>query len=92
MKAIILASPGDPSALQLQEIAKPSPRSGWVLIKVKAFGLNRSEMFTRQGHSPSVQLPRVLGIECVGIVEAAPDTSLQPGQMVAALMRSEGVV
>lgn len=78
MKAIVLASPGDPTALQIQEIAKPLPRfgtadatrTGWVLIKVKAFGLNRSEMFTCQGHSPSVQLPRVLGIECVGLVEA----------------------
>jgi len=90
MKAIVLESPGDPSALQLREIAKPSPRSGWVLIKVKAFGLNRSEIFTRQGHSPNVQLPRVLGIECVGIVEAAPDTPFQPGQMVAALMGGMG--
>lgn len=90
MKAIILASPGDPTALQLREIAKPSPRSGWVLIKVKAFGLNRSEMFTRQGHSPNVELPRVLGIECVGIVEAAPDTPFQPGQKVAAIMGGMG--
>lgn len=90
MKAIVLASPGDPTALQIQEIAKPSPRSGWVVIEVKAFGLNRSEMFTRQGHSPNVQLPRVLGIECVGIVEAAPDTPFQPGQKVAAIMGGMG--
>ena len=74
MKAIVLESPGDRTALQIKEMTKPSPQSGWVLIEVKAFGLNRSEMFTRQGHSPNVQLPRVLGIECVGIVEAAPDT------------------
>lgn len=90
MKAIVLESPGDPTALQIQEIAKPTPRSGWVLIKVKAFGLNRSEMFTRQGHSPNVQLPRVLGIECVGIVEAAPDTPFQSGQKVAAIMGGMG--
>ena len=90
MKAIVLEHPGDPTALQLQEIAKPSPRSEWVLIKIKAFGLNRSEMFTRQGHSPGVQLPRVLGIECVGTVEAAPDTPLQPGQKVAAIMGGMG--
>ena len=90
MKAIVLEHPGDPTALQLQEIAKPSPRSGWVLLKIKAFGLNRSEMFTRQGHSPGVQLPRVLGIECVGTVEAAPDTPFQPGQKVAAIMGGMG--
>lgn len=90
MKAIVVESPGDPTALQLQEIAIPSPRSGWVLIKIKAFGLNRSEMFTRQGHSSSVQLPRVLGIECVGLVEVAPDTPFQPGQKVAAIMGGMG--
>ncbi len=90
MKAIVLESPGDPSVLNLREIAKPSPRLGWILIKVKAFGLNRSELFTRQGHSPSVQLPRVLGIECVGIVEAAPGTAFQPGQKVAAIMGGMG--
>jgi NADPH:quinone reductase-like Zn-dependent oxidoreductase len=61
-----------------------------VLIRVKAFGINRSEMFTRQGHSPGVAFPRVLGIECVGIVEAAPGTSLQKGQTVAALMGGMG--
>ena len=40
-----------------------------MLIRVKAFGLNRSEMFTRQGHSPNVKFPRILGIEAVGLVE-----------------------
>ncbi|MEH1875769.1 MAG: alcohol dehydrogenase catalytic domain-containing protein [Nostoc sp.] len=90
MKAILLESRGDPTALKLQEITKPSPQSGWVLIEIKAFGLNLSEMFTRQGYSPSVQLPRILGIECVGVVEAAPDTPFQPGQKVAAIMGGMG--
>ena len=34
-----------------------------MLIRVHAFGLNRSELYTRQGHSPGVEFPRVLGIE-----------------------------
>ncbi|CAN0451962.1 unnamed protein product [Discosporangium mesarthrocarpum] len=49
-----------------------------------AFGLNRGEMYTRLGHSPSVEFPRVLGIECAGIVEAAPGTPFEPGQTVIA--------
>jgi NADPH:quinone reductase-like Zn-dependent oxidoreductase len=49
-----------------------------------AFGLNRGELFTRLGHSPSVVFPRVMGIECAGIVEAAPDTLFAPGQTVIA--------
>jgi hypothetical protein len=42
-----------------------------VLIRVKALGLNRSELFTRQGLSPGVVFPPVLGIEAVGLVEEA---------------------
>ena len=91
MKAAIVQTPGKPEVLELREVPKPKPRSGWVLIKVMAFGLNRSEMFTRQGHSGSaVKFPRILGIECVGVVEAAPGTALKPGQKVAAVMGGMG--
>src|SRR5258707_3575121 len=84
MKAAIVDQPGGPEVLQIKEIPMPTPRPGWVLIKVKAFGLNRSEMYTRQGHSPSVRFPRVLGIECVGVVAASTDPSLPEGTTVAA--------
>jgi len=90
MKAIVVEHAGAPDVLQIRTLPRPQPRPGWVLIQVKAFGLNRSEMFTRQGHSPSVKFPRVLGIECVGIVEAAPDTNLHAGQTVAAVMGEMG--
>jgi NADPH:quinone reductase-like Zn-dependent oxidoreductase len=76
--------------LRVRDVPRPEPHAGWVLIKVMAFGLNRSEMFTRQGHSPSVRFPRVLGIECVGEIVAAPETDLAPGQTVAALMGGMG--
>ena len=68
----------------------PVPEHGHVLIRVKAFGLNRSELFTRQGHSPSVSFPRVLGIEAVGIVEAAPGKEFPPGAAVATAMGGMG--
>ena len=90
MRAAIVEQPGGPEVLQIKEIPVPSPRPGWVLIRVKAFGLNRSEMTTRQGHSPSVRFPRVLGIECVGVVEDAGGTGLAPGQKVAAVMGEMG--
>jgi len=51
----------------------------------KAFGLNRSEMFTRQGHSLGVVFPRVLGIECVGVVEAAAGINLHAGAICGKL-------
>lgn len=90
MKAIRVHHPGGPEVLQLEEIPVPQPRAGWVRIRVRAFGLNRSELYTRQGRSPSVQFPRVLGIECVGVVDDAGGTELAPGQTVAALMGEMG--
>lgn len=90
MRAIRVHAPGGPEVLQLEDMPTPAPRAGWVRIRVKAFGLNRSELYTRQGHSPSVQFPRVLGIECVGVVDDAGGTGLAVGQTVAALMGEMG--
>lgn len=90
MRAIRVHRPGGPEVLQLDEIPVPAPREGWVRIRVRAFGLNRSELYTRLGHSPSVQFPRVLGIECVGEVDDAGGTDLLPGLTVAALMGEMG--
>lgn len=90
MKAIVVERAGGPGVLQVRQLPIPEPRDGWVLIRVKAFGLNRSELFTRQGHSPTVRFPRVLGIECVGVVEAAPSTDLAVGQTVVAVMGGMG--
>src|SRR6185436_2482719 len=91
MRAAVLAAPGPPDALQVRELPVPEPRPGWVLIEVDAFGLNRSELFTRLGMSgDAVTLPRVLGIEAVGVVAAAPGGEFEPGQQVAAMMGGMG--
>ncbi|MGB5704137.1 MAG: hypothetical protein WBM48_15050, partial [Polyangiales bacterium] len=63
MKAWRLYEPGGPGAFVLEDLPTPEPEPGRVLIKIEAFGLNRSEWFTRIDESPSVKLPRVLGIE-----------------------------
>ena len=49
MRAYVIAAPGGAEALELREVPRPEERPGWVLIRVKAFGLNRSEWFTRRG-------------------------------------------
>ena len=90
MKAVVIRKPGAPEVLAIEELPVPQPAPGWVLIRVKAFGLNRSELFTRQGHSPGVKFPRVLGIEAVGIVEEAPGGEFKPGQTVATAMGGMG--
>jgi NADPH:quinone reductase-like Zn-dependent oxidoreductase len=74
----------------LEDRVIPTPKQGEVLIHVKAFGLNRSEMFTRQGHSPNVSFPRILGIEAVGMVENAPGQEFPNGEIVATAMGGMG--
>jgi NADPH:quinone reductase-like Zn-dependent oxidoreductase len=90
MKAAVIHEAGGPEVLKIESLPIPTPKSGEVLIRVKAFGLNRSELFTRQGHSPSVKFPRVLGIEAVGLVEAAPGNEFQKGDIVATAMGGMG--
>lgn len=90
MKAAVTLKSGHPEVIQIQEKPVPEAKNGWVLIKIKAFGLNRSELFTRQGHSPDVQFPRIQGIECVGTVEEDPSGTYHKGQKVAAIMGGMG--
>lgn len=90
MKAIVIYQAGDAQQLQVEECPIPALKEGWTLVKVKGFGINRSEIFTRQGHSPSVIFPRILGIECVGVLEATTCPTLQKGQTVVSLMGEMG--
>ncbi len=68
----------------------PVPERGQVLIKVEAFGLNRSELHTRLGLADGVVFPRVLGIEATGVVVDCPGGELKPGTQVAAMMGGMG--
>ena len=90
MKAAVMYKPGGPEVLQVERRPIPTPGPDQVLIRVMAFGLNRSEMFTRQGHSPGVKFPRILGIEAVGFVEEAPQSDFAKGDVVATVMGGMG--
>lgn len=90
MSAWVLPAPGGPEAFERRRLPVPEVGPGRVLVRVRAFGLNRSEWFTRRGDSPTVMLPRVLGIECVGEVVRDGDGVLRPGQKVAAMMGGMG--
>ena len=90
MRAAVCVKAGGPEVLEIRELPVPAVRDGWSLVRVKGAGLNRSELRTRQGHSPSVTFPRVLGIECVGIVAASTDRTLPEGTTVAAVMGEMG--
>ncbi|MBL1073683.1 zinc-binding dehydrogenase [Nocardia sp. 2] len=90
MRAVVLDAPGPPEALRLRTLPIPRPAPGQVLIRVRAFGLNRSELHTRLGLAEGVVFPRVPGIEAVGEVAAAPGGEFAPGQRVATMMGGMG--
>ncbi|WND23642.1 alcohol dehydrogenase catalytic domain-containing protein [Streptomyces violaceus] len=92
MRAVVVTQPGGLDALQVTTVPMPEPQPGWVRIKVKAFGVNESEVTTRKGESDSeVTYPRIPGIEGVGVVDQADeDSGLRPGQQVATMMGGMG--
>ena len=90
MRAVVLDAPGPPEALVIRTIPVPRPAAGWVLIQVRAFGLNRSELHLRLGLAEGATFPRVPGIEAVGVVAQCPGGEFRPGQQVAALMGGMG--
>lgn len=91
MKAIVIKQAGGPEVLQLKEVPTPTPKPGWSLVKVKGFGINRSDIYTRKGESPTVKFPRILGIECVGEIATTTDASRLPvGQKVVSIMGGMG--
>jgi NADPH:quinone reductase-like Zn-dependent oxidoreductase len=61
-----------------------------VLVRVRAFGLNRSELHTRLGLAVGVTFPRVPGIEATGEVAACPGGEFAVGQRVVAMMGGMG--
>ncbi|WP_405590861.1 zinc-binding dehydrogenase [Streptomyces sp. NBC_01190] len=90
MRAAVCVGAGGPEVLEIRELPVPRVRDGWSLVRVEGAGLNRSELRTRQGHSPGVTFPRVLGIECVGTVAVSTDPRLPAGVTVAAVMGEMG--
>ena len=88
MKAIVRKNYGDVDQLIIQEMEKPVPGKGEVLIRVRAFGINRAEIYMRQGIWGDVA--KISGIECVGEVANDPSGLLKEGQVVAAIMGGMG--
>lgn len=88
MRAIVIREFGGPEGLDFEELPRPEPRSGEVVIRVEAFGLNHAELHMRRGEW--AEAAKVSGIECAGVVEADADGRLARGQKVVALMGGLG--
>jgi len=73
MRVIQVSSPGGPFEIVEREI--PEPGRGYVRIEVQACGICHSDVLTKEGHWPGIQLPRIPGHEVAGVIDAVgPDT------------------
>src|SRR5438067_1202459 len=88
MRAIVIEQFGGPDSLAYTELPEPEPEAGYVVIQIKAFGLNHAEMHMRRGEW--AEAAKVSGIECVGLVKACPGGEFPIGAKVAALMGGLG--
>jgi len=86
MKAHVVEQPGGPEVLKMKDIASPAPKADEVKIRVKAFGLNRAEVYRRAGKMGPISGQVVPGIEAVGEVIEDPTGVLRMGQRVATAM------
>lgn len=92
MKAIVLTGPCKAEEMILTEVPIPEVRPGWVLVRVKAFGINHSEVLLRRFEisQPYINKPIIPGIECVGEIADPSDSGLPEGCRVMALMGGMG--
>lgn len=92
MKAVVLTKPTKGEDVVLSDMAVPKVKPGWVLVKIRAFGINHSEAILREFEIKNdyINKPIIPGIECVGEIADPSDSGWKKGQKVAALMGGMG--
>ena len=84
MKAVQITQTGGPEVLQYRDVPEPVPGPGQALVKIKAVGVNYTDVYTRSGLNPP-RLPTVPGVEAAGVVAQVGDavSEVAPGDTVA---------
>lgn len=92
MMAIRLDAPCRIEEMIPAEVDRPTAKPGYAVVRVKAFGVNESEVTSRKGGSSAdFSYPRILGIEGAGVIEEVSDESgFKPGQKIMTMMEGLG--
>lgn len=92
MKAMVIVPGGTGGTLELRDVPEPTPQPGQLLIRIRAAGLNRADLYQRQGSYPtptaaSADTPTIAGLEAAGEVAALGDgvTAFRIGDRVMAM-------
>jgi NADPH:quinone reductase len=94
MRAVRFHKTGGPEVLVYEEVEDPSPKTGEVLVRVEATGMNFADVMRRRGDDypePS-PTPFILGAEVAGTIAAlGPDvTGIEVGTLVLAIPGAGG--
>src|SRR5437588_9686765 len=89
MQAVVVRETGDPDVLRLEEVERPEPGDGEVLIRVVAASVNPIDWKYRRGFAPR-QLPAVLGNDVSGTVEVSRAEGFAQGEGVFGIAASGG--
>lgn len=90
MKAILVREPGDADVMALADAPAPAPRSGDLVVRVHAAGVNRADLLQRRGsYAPPEGASSILGLEVAGEV-VTPAGNWQEGDRVMAVITGGG--
>ena len=73
MRAVRVADHGGPEVLRVEEIDRPEPDSGEVLVEIEAAGVNPVDTYFRDGSYEPVGLPFTPGVDFAGTVVGSGD-------------------
>ena len=87
IQAILVHNYGGPEQLKLEQIQRPEPQAGEVLVCVHAAGVNPVDWKIREGWMKDfrpMQFPYIPGVDLAGVVEELGPgvTTFQKGQAV----------
>jgi NADPH:quinone reductase-like Zn-dependent oxidoreductase len=89
MEAVVVRETGDPDVLRLEEVDRPEPGDGELLIRIFAASVNPVDWKYRRGFAPR-QLPAVLGNDMSGVVEVSRAEGFAEGDEVFGIAASGG--
>lgn len=89
MRAMVMHEPGDPDVLRMEDVERPEPVEGEVLIRVRAASVNPVDWKHRRGFVDTT-LPKILGNDVSGVVEASRADAFAVGEEVFGISASGG--
>ena len=94
MKAVRYHEYGGPEALVVEQVPKPEPGLGQVLVRIHAASVNPVDWRLREGEMKAfiqIQFPATVGRDLAGVIEAVSEDvhGLRPGDEVFAVMPRE---